>query len=645
MKSISFDNPYWLIMAIPLALALIIPFIISLSKDNKSRGYITSLILHIVIIASVTLAAAGLTYTAVMTRTKIYIVADVSDSSKKNLDEIDRYISEIAKNLPQNSKLGIVCFGKDQVILTSSGTEIKSVKEAVVDGSSTDIAAALDYTSYIFSEGELKRIILITDGLATENEGGIISAVERLSANNIKLDTVYVDANLKAGDKEAQISEVEASGTTYLDFEAEAKVLVELNTDADVILDLYSRLVGESEYVKIKTEATACDAGMNLLTFRLPTDEEGVFEYKVTLSSSEDTIEENNEFFFTQRVSGKRKLLLVSGDQEDLLTVMNLYKNDADIDFYQIDSRHHDVPFTLDDLSQYDEFILSNVDIREINNVGAFIDSIDTLVSRFGKSLITLGDLSMQNKDHEAFTKLEELLPVSYGNANKDEKLYTILLDVSRSMNDTYQLVYAKDAAIKLISILDDKDSVIYVPFAGKVLVEEGWKPMKLGDIVDFEETDEPMTYRQWLYNEIQAVMPYQGTLIGAALEQAYSNIKGLDFGESQVMIISDGLSFSHENEDAIELARQMHEVDDITVSAISVISTSGDNMLPKIAEAGGGSHYDVARAEDLAEIVFAEIADNLNESTIRVASALALVFMYPRTEGSSIIPFRVSSR
>jgi hypothetical protein len=247
-------------------------------------------------------------------------------------------------------------------------------------------------------------------------------------------------------------------------------VLVELNTDSDVILELYSRLEGEDEYQKIKTEATACDAGMNLLTFRLPTEEEGVYEYKVVLTSSNDTIEENNEFRFTQRVCGKRKVLLVSGDQEDLLGIMSLYKNDADIDFYQVDARHHNVPFTLDDLSKYDEFILSNVDIREINNVGAFIDSIDTLVSRFGKSLITFGDLSMQNKDHEAFTKLEELLPVSYGNANKDEKLYTILLDVSRSMNDTYQLAIAKDAAIKLISILEDKDSVIYVPFAGKVL-------------------------------------------------------------------------------------------------------------------------------------------------------------------------------
>ena len=83
MKNISFDNPYWLFLAIPLLVALLIPFFISVSKDNKNKGWIASLVIHIAIAVCLTLSAAGLVHTTVMTRTKVYVVADVSYSANK----------------------------------------------------------------------------------------------------------------------------------------------------------------------------------------------------------------------------------------------------------------------------------------------------------------------------------------------------------------------------------------------------------------------------------------------------------------------------------------------------------------------------------------------------------------------------------
>ncbi len=629
MKNISFDNPYWLILAVPLLILLVVPFIISANRENRSRGWIASLVIHIIIAISVALAAAGLTYTAVMTRTKVYIVADVSHSTSEKLDLIDEYIAQISEAMPSNSRLGIVCFGRDSVILTSSGEEIRSVREAVVDDSGTDIAGALDETSTYFSEGELKRIILITDGCDTASEGSVTSAVERLKAKKIKLDAVYVDSNLGDGAKEVQISDALYTGATYLNHKSELKVLVEAGSDSDVILDLYSKTDGESEYTKIDTSATRAAAGLNVVTFNLPTDTAGVFDYKIVLSASEDTSEENNVYIITQSVEGKRKVLLVTGDEMDAIAVMSIYGAHADVTPMVVGQKK--IPYTVEELSVYDEIILSNVDIREIDNIGAFIDSVDVVVSQFGKSLITLGNLEMQNKDDENFEKLEELLPISFGNANKDEKLYTIILDVSRSMYEMNKLTVAKDAATKLVSMLSDDDSLIYLPFAGKVLLEEGWKPMKLGDIVTFEGATEGMTYREWIYKEIRDAQPYQGTLIGAALEQAFVHTKDLPFGESQVMIISDGKSYSHENEDSVELARRMLEEANITVSTIGIELRNGsspdsDNMLPEIAAAGGGDYYHVASGTDISELVFATIADDLTESVIEERSAVNIV-------------------
>ena len=92
MKNISFDNPYLLLLAIPVALAIIIPYFISRNKDNKTATWIISLCVHIVIIIIVALAAAGLSTESVLTETTVYVVADVSYSSERNLDKIDEYI-------------------------------------------------------------------------------------------------------------------------------------------------------------------------------------------------------------------------------------------------------------------------------------------------------------------------------------------------------------------------------------------------------------------------------------------------------------------------------------------------------------------------------------------------------------------------
>ena len=347
------------------------------------------------------------------------------------LDEVDGYLEEIRGSLPPNSMLGVVCFGRDSVIHVYSGGELKSVRDAKVDASGTDIASALDFTATLFGEGELKRIVLITDGCDTVSEGAVAASVERLVAKEIKIDTVYVDSNLKAEEREVQISSAQFTPSTYLGHESTLTLLLQANAESDVIVDLLLRRAGETDYVSIDTAVYTVDEGTTPITFTLPTDTEGTFDYKAVVTATADTSPHNNVYTLTQTVVGKRQVLLVTERQADVDEIRTLYGTDAEIDAYLISGRHRDVPYTVEALSQYDEIILSNVDIRGIHNVGAFVDSVDIVVSKFGKSLITLGDLAMQNKDDEVFEKLEELLPVSFGNANKDEKLFTLILDLS----------------------------------------------------------------------------------------------------------------------------------------------------------------------------------------------------------------------
>ncbi len=617
MRNISFANPYWLLLAIPLVIALLVPYFISVSKDNRNKGWIASLVIHLIIIASVALAAAEPLHTTVMTRTKVYVVADVSYSSNRNLDEIDEHIQNINDSLPSNSRLGIVAFGKNAEILTSSGTEIKSVREATVDDSSTDIAAALDFTATLFSEGEIKRIILITDGFATTAEGSTAAAVQRLVAKDIQLDAIYLDNNLREGESEVQLSDVEYTSATYLNHDSTLNMLVESSVKNDVILNLYVKRDGE--YVNIDTTTLKAEAGMNIASFALPTDTSGVFDYKVELTATPDASPYNNSYMFTQTVAGQRSVLLITEKHSDITEITELLGDTAVVDGRVINAANGRVPYTIEDLVKYDEIILSNVDIRKIDNIYAFIDSVDLAVSQYGKSLITMGDLSMQNRDDDVFARLEELLPVNFGNANKDEKLYTIIIDISRSMYYARpaQLLVAKEAAMKLVSLLEDDDRVAFVTLAGEARIE--LTPTKVGEC------------REELYHMIQNVQPTQGTFIGAALDMAYRYMKDLDYGEKQVMLISDGKTFTHEPEDAMEVAERMRSAD-ITLSTVSVLNhspqfpnehTTGCTFLKNLATAGGGDYYDFLDETKLTELIFADIADSLTESVVEKQSGV----------------------
>ena len=60
MRNISFDNPWLLLLAIPLLAVVIVPYSIAIRKDNKNAHTVTSLILHLLIVALVVHALAGM---------------------------------------------------------------------------------------------------------------------------------------------------------------------------------------------------------------------------------------------------------------------------------------------------------------------------------------------------------------------------------------------------------------------------------------------------------------------------------------------------------------------------------------------------------------------------------------------------------
>ena len=632
MKNISFDNPYILLLAIPLIALLLVSYFVTIKKDNKSRGVVTSLVLHVFIVLLVVLAASGIKKTVTVTKTQVYVVADVSHSSSNNLDLIDEYIQNVNAALPDNSEMGVVCFGKNYVINTPMGDSIKSVSAARVDTSATNVAKALKYTAALFDTNVNKRIVLITDGKDSNvnARGELVLAINNLKSQDIKIDAIYVDNNIKDGDKEIQITDVGVNESTYVGKENKAEILIESSYDGAVSLSVGVKGPSDDDFQTKTTNTVSVYRGFN--TYEIPLDSSavGAYDYRVSISvfeSGDDLTEQNNSFIFSQNVTSGIKALLIAPSDANADAVKNVLGDNAEVETYIVKKENSKVPYTVEELCGYDEIIISDIDIRNIANVTAFVESLDIAVSKFGKTLLTLGDLSIQNKVDSDLESLQDMLAVNYGNPNQRGKLFTIVLDASYSMDQAMKFKAEKTAAKHLLTLLDKDDEVMIVSFAGGFKIELA--PTKASQKAILETT-------------IDNITPKQGTMIGAGLDAAYeimANMTGYE--EMQIMLISDGVTFAHEPESAEKVAEDLAKKN-IAVSAINVLGkeNASKKLLSSVAEKGNGNYYYLENVGGVDELIFSSVANDVTKTIIEEKTQIEInLIKDPTISGIMLFP------
>ncbi|MDE5896262.1 MAG: VWA domain-containing protein, partial [Clostridia bacterium] len=534
MISINFDNPWWFLLIVPIVAIVIVPFVFAVRKDNRNGHNTASLILHLVLAVMIGFTAAGTGVEVIATETDVYVVADVSYSARNQLDVVDEYIARLGKNLPRNSKLGVICFGKDYELLTPLGGRVKSVKNSIVNKSETNASQAMEYAGSLFRDGVIKRIVLITDGGETDKRdaNALKRTADGLRADNIKIDAIWLDDNLTESDREVQISGVEFTQYTYRGHDESARVDIQSSYAGTVPVTVTLLKDGETA----SRRAESLSAGNNTVIFALDTAEAGSTNYEVrveTVETTDDDCRFNNVYQFTQTVSDALNVLLLTESAADRAEVEALYAGEdrVKLDSYFITDSA--APYSVEDLCGYDEIVISNADIGKHPRFALFVESLDTVVSLFGKSLVTIGDLSIQTRTDAALKQLEDMLPVQFGNNDRDPKLYTVVLDMSRSMETEGRLSRARASAEQLIKLLNDEDEIAVVYFYGSSEILQS--PIKA-------------KFRDEVIEKLYALDVVQGTFIGSGLRQAYDLMRDAPYREKQVMLISDGLNYTDEN-------------------------------------------------------------------------------------------------
>ncbi|MGN1296068.1 MAG: VWA domain-containing protein, partial [Bacilli bacterium] len=339
--------------------------------------------------------------------------------------------------------------------------------------------------------------------------------------------------------------------------------------------------------------------GFNVVSFDLDTSTPGDHQYEIVVSTDDDSNALNNKYYFNQSVAEKLKVLFLGSSSEDMEAARNLYP-DSDIDYYVND---YAIPFTVEELCQYDEFVLSNVDIRNYNNHTQFVNSLDILVSEFGKSLVTIGNTYIQNnEDSEVLSSLSDMLPVKFGNEDK-KKTVTILLDVSRSMEQISRLIIAKKAACEILDKLDDDVKVSCITFYGEV------KPLFI--LKDASERDS-------LKEMINKAEAYQGTFLGAALGYTYSTVLAQSNTKNEVVLISDGLPYKEQANVSLHYANMMAE-QGIVLSTIQTATEDIDaqNLMKELATIGKGYYSYIHEVDDVKDTIYNEVFNSLNETVL----------------------------
>ena len=602
MNNINFDNPYLLLLLIPLVLIVSIPFFIAVKKDSFNIHNVFSYVCHIVMCVLLTLVIAKTTYERVITETNVYVLADCSYSSNLNLDKIDEYIDDLEDNLPRNSKMGIICFGADYEVLTELGNKVKSVKDSTVDPSATNITQVLEYTASLFTDDVIKRIVLITDGYET-NKSNIVSLVDSLGKENIYIDAIYLDNNLGSDVEEVQISNVDFIRKTYKDSNELAFVSIESNLKTEAILSLYVNDNTEP----LQELPLSLDKGYNNVEVELDTSVAGEFNYKLVIESTDDYSEFNNEYLFTQNIVSEVKILHVTDNGQAWLNAKNNYGENVDSYLTgRQSSQNETIPYSIEQLCDYDIFILEDLDVRNVNNVDQFLSNIDMAVSEFGKSMITVGNTFIQNNEEvEELNKLSNMLPTTFGNSNMENKLISIVLDKSNSLMMLGEFEMAKQASCMILDLARPGDLVSVVGFDGEISIIS-----PVTEAADIEKIKE----------KIMAQELKNATYIAEALLQTYNMIKSYENYGKVVYLISDGEPHMS-NESAVkENADKLRSIN-ATISTINVSGTqnyNGEALLKDVALRGGGVYYEAKDINQIKELVSKDVADELTESYIK---------------------------
>ena len=573
-----FEAPVLLLAAIPAAVCVAAFFLLRREK-GVGRADRVAAVLRAIEVVLLVVIAAGPCVTLYSHQTETVILADRSGSTTPAHADMDAWI-EAAKRDADGS-VQVIDFAADV---------------SAQDPQGTNIAAAIDAAAALFTGDTGRRIVLLSDGVATEGDA-LLSAQAAADAG-IRLDAVQVKPLFESPQVEVTAFDLpyEAMEGRYI--EAEVTVLSDAETEG--MLRIYD---GET---LMHEQCVAITAGEQAFSCALKAETIGTHVFSAELTAQGDTIPENDRLSARMNVSRAEKILLIDGTGEESESLAQLLREDgAAVTVAGTDT----VPQTVAELCEYALIVLMNVDANDLPE--GWDQTLEETVSEYGRSVLTTGGENTYIYGGMKDSPYEELLPVKMSVEEQESvepMALMLVMDTTDSMlreSAGVPIDMAKRGAIKCIDELNGNDYAGVITFSDEAQLLVEMTAMR---------DKEPVLAA---VNAIETADPDRLTKFSGALRLACDTLKAFDGAKRKhVMFITDG-SPADAKKDFEKIAEEMR-ANGITLSAIVVGRiVNVVNMLEELTFIGGGRCYPVESGKDLSDIMSVDSVLSQVEYTI----------------------------
>ncbi|MCR5848860.1 MAG: VWA domain-containing protein [Lachnospiraceae bacterium] len=578
--SISFENPWYLLLIPVAALFLIITqrFMFTREKGSKIGQIVVRSILFLSLILA--LAGFGIKFKGKSTTT-IYLL-DASDSVRESRNDIVSFVNESVKNKKRNDNVGVIAFGENTGVEQFVSDNLAFNKfQTEVNTGATNLEEAVKMAIAQLPKDSAGRIVLITDG--NENEGTLKSAATDVIASGCAFEIKKIEENIS---DEVYVSDMSIPTQAGIGEKFNIEVEVESNVACDATVKLYAgrTLKGQQEIHLQK--------GTNQLIFSDTQSDEGLKTYKVVVEAQKDTVSVNNEFSSYTNIETQLPLLIVEGTEGNAKNFKKIMDSiEVPYDVVSPGTVPNDMP----SLMQYSAVVL--VDVFEADLREGFVDILKEYVKNSGGGLIMTGGSSSYALGGYRDTPLEEMSPV-YMDINGENEVPTMamamVIDHSGSMDVSdngiiTNLELAKQSAAAAVDYMRPQDYVEVIAF------DDAYSR-----VVPLQNAEDIKGIQQMIYG----IPSGGGTSIYPALEAAVKDINNCDAMIKHIILLTDGEDYNDGYDQLINIMNNAG----ITLSCVAVGSGCNDTLLEDLATKGGGRIFYSNGNTDLPRIFAQEV-------------------------------------
>jgi len=550
---IQLSSPYLLLAALPIVGGTLYLFL-----RRRSRPVLRSvaLLLLVLALAGPRISERKAERNAVFLIDRSASIALAADDSETT-EAIERIVSEH----PEWS-FATVEFAGTASLAVPLGSSAFPLGVAPLDGSATNLDAAIGLGLSLLPEGAANQLVLVSDGRFTDDAEAAISAAS--------LAGVPVSALPIGSPPDADVALVSLRGPSRAPVDRPFSIDIEIESPGrgDATLVVYR----DDELLSF--EQVSLTPGLNRFSVTDSFDDAVARTYQAIVKALDDPIPENDALSLLVEATDQPPVLVVdpSGDSAvpALLDALGLV-------FTQSEA----VP-PLEVLSGYRQAILTGLSFTALT-VDA-LDAIGSFVRDLGGGLLVIeGEEEVRGISEGGIV---ELLPVSYTLPEKSREAQLALvyvLDRSSSMRSQVsgveKIEILKEAAAASVALLDATTYVGIIAFN----LEYEW----VVPIAPLESTE--------IYGALHGLDAIGGTDVYYPIVEALGRLEETDVPAKHILLISDGKTID-EVRNYPGLLRRLQASEDVTLSTIGVGQTINAALLSALVEAGGGTLY---RADD----------------------------------------------